>query len=111
MFDKIGIWEWIYHIQTLPSISSERSQKTFALLRGETGKHISDKSISICEKHYGAFLCAHEEMQILDVFPDFHEDSRELVDKEQLTVRDKVDTITIMGRKDKQVNRMSCWAL
>lgn len=28
-----------------------------------------------------------------------------------LTAKDKVDTITVMGRRDKQVNRMSCWDL
>ena len=52
------------------------------LLRKETGRHVSNESISILEKHYGGFLCTHEEIQLLDVFLDFHGHSRELVYKE-----------------------------
>lgn len=53
----------------------------FPLLRGEIGKHISDKNTSIFEKHYGLFLCTHEEMQLLDMLPNFHGDAGKFVAK------------------------------
>lgn len=60
-------------------------------IKGRNCHVLVTRAFSIFEKHYGGFLCIHE-MQLLDVLPDFHGDSGELMVKEQLLVLETKQT-------------------